>query len=194
MQSPEVMERTTSLLSYVDWIAQLRETLEVFGYESAQVPYETCCVWRKVSFCGLVKCRIVLVKFHRLSDYRPKICASLALRPSVSTRSCFSYHSSSAWVSPHHYLFPNVTIFGSLGIPSLPIPCLSKLLSICILLASSKLTGPLHHFPLMIFKISVLEASSRPARWSPVRLALRSKLEDVRPDSMSPAKVLETAS
>src|SRR5690349_7851427 len=88
--------------------------------------------------------------------------------------------------SPPH---EKLTNFGSLGLPSLPTPCLSSILSIYTLLASSKPIGRLNQPPRMICMISFFAASSRPARESfEERLAERSKVEEVRPASASAAK------
>jgi hypothetical protein len=98
-------------------------------------------------------------------------------------------------VSPNKSLFPpshppqlsyeKLTNFGSLGLPSGPIPFFANLPSVKILLASSKLT--LLFF--MIFWISRLESTSSPERESPAAtLAERSKAEEEKPDSMSALK------
>lgn len=81
--------------------------------------------------------------------------------------------------------YEKLTNFGSLGLPSGPIPFFANLPSVKILLASSKLT--LLFF--MIFWISCLESMSSPERESPAAtLAERSKAEEEKPDSISALK------
>ena len=86
---------------------------------------------------------------------------------------------------PPQLSYEKLTNFGSLGLPSGPIPFFANLPSVKILLASSKLT--LLFF--IIFWISRLESTSRPERESPAAtLAERSKAEEEKPDSMSALK------
>lgn len=80
----------------------------------------------------------------------------------------------------HHY--EKLTNLGSLGSPSGPILFFANRPSVCILLASSKLTLRLF----MIFIISLLLASSNPLLESPPEtLPDRSNAEDDNPDSTS---------
>lgn len=80
----------------------------------------------------------------------------------------------------HHY--EKLTNLGSLGNPSGPILFLANRPSVCILLASSKLTLRLF----MIFIISLLLASSNPLLESPPEtLPAKSNAEDDNPDSIS---------
>ena len=82
--------------------------------------------------------------------------------------------------------YEKLTNLGSLGLPSGPMPFFANRPSVYILRASSKLTRRFF----MIFCISRLLLSSRPALLSPLAtLPDRSKAEEDRPDSMSPAKV-----
>ena len=82
--------------------------------------------------------------------------------------------------------YEKLTNFGSLGLPSGPMPFFAKRPSVYILLASSK---PTLRF-LIIFWISFLLEPSKPARLSPsATLPLRSKADEESPASMSPAKV-----